>query len=190
MLSFFSAIPFAWCLTAFVLLCFVISCCASSSLYICSALLFLGLEEDWLWSPLGCLCATSGFCPQTPILKRLTESKVYLLNLPYPMPLIGLFNFVAGFAAEVDFFNWSNLQTTFALIYPSRCQILPLSPTLEIITRDFPKFSLINSTFRFWTIVIFFSRLSCSTSSSQLRGERRRSSICNRFYFRQQEGVS
>ena len=63
-----------------------------------------GWEEDWLWLPLGCLCATSGFCPQTPILKRLTESKVYLLNLPYPMPLIGLFNFVAGFAAEVAFF--------------------------------------------------------------------------------------
>ena len=81
----------------------------------------LGLEEDWLWLPLGCLCATSGFCPQTPILKRLTDSKVYLLNLPYPMPLIGLFNFVAGFAAEVAFFNWSNFRTTFASIYPSPC---------------------------------------------------------------------
>lgn len=26
---------------------------------------------------------------------------VFLLGLPYPMPLLGLFNFVAGFVAEV-----------------------------------------------------------------------------------------
>ena len=39
-------------------------------------------------------------------------------------------------------------------------------------------------------MLIFFSRLFCSTSSSQRRGERRRSSICNRFYLRQLEGVS
>ena len=88
------------------------------------------------------------------------------------------------------FFNWSNLRTPFAIIWPFRRQILPIGPTLEIITRNFPKISLINPTFRFWTMLIFFFRLFCSTSSSQRRGERRRSSICNRFYLRQQECVS
>ena len=35
---------------------------------------------------------------------ELFTHKVFLLDLPYPMPLIGLFNFVAGFAAEVSLF--------------------------------------------------------------------------------------
>ena len=52
-----------------------------------------------------------------PLSKTLRMPQVFLLDLPYPMPLIGLFNFVAGFAAEVflSMFSLSHLITFFLI---------------------------------------------------------------------------
>ena len=186
----FYVIPFAWCVIAFVLFCFVIACCTSSSLYICSALLLVrvggGLAMITTWVSLRyvwVLSSNTNF-EETNLIQGVPPEPA-LPNAPY-WP----FQLRRRVCRWGVFLNWSNLWTTFALIYPSRRHIFPPSPTLAIITRNFPIFSLINSIFRFWTILIFFFRLFCSTSSSQRRGERRRSSICNRFYLRQQQGVS
>ena len=55
-----------------------------------------------------CTWSSLRYIRVSPKLKRSPQEKtnplqpqVYLLELPYPMPLIGLFNFVAGFATEV-----------------------------------------------------------------------------------------
>ena len=52
-----------------------------------------------------------------PLSITLRMPQVFLLDLPYPMPLIGLFNFVAGFAAEVflSMFSLSHLITYFLI---------------------------------------------------------------------------
>ena len=68
---------------------------------------------------------------------------MYLLELPYPMPLIGLFNFVAGFAAEViaiiPFITFLK-DFTFRIEYQFHTQVLLLFFQFPAQWRSQPEF--------------------------------------------------